>query len=442
MRDFYFFKLIMYPCNKIPTNTDAEGKRIDPKEKQLWITFGHVSELLDWNQKDYYLENPPKQPKNEIANYVEQNWILVPKRFPNLEEALKFVENWWEIIIRSEGPHENLISWLTASYKVNNEIIARWKKICEEEWKNINFQYNHYAKYQILWQIDTMTQTEFEENLKKLSQFQINLHCKLMKIDISEFMKGISYSYWEKIRWYNRTVIADSAIKWRYHIFTNEDWDNSFWSYLIIENGEVVLYDSASPDNIELAWNIDIVSFYEKIRNLDSFDRQDCPFIEMQTGYDGKNYFLQYHQTRQEWLSNFTLERDLEQWEFEAVFVRWATPKDWVIVETILAYPRNFFDIELTEEEASFDMITNFPFKEIMSRKRIVNFEIDNNYFFAKSAIWHINKSRIFKPGIFVLLPEEFMKLIDQKVGKLWRTAKIPIRVISDWKKAYVKLIE
>ena len=98
----------MYPCNKIPTNTDAEGKRIDPKEKQLWITFGHVSELLDWNQKDYYLENPPKQPKNEIANYVEQNWILVPKRFPNLEEALKFVENWWEIIIRSEGPHENL----------------------------------------------------------------------------------------------------------------------------------------------------------------------------------------------------------------------------------------------------------------------------------------------------------------------------------------------
>ncbi len=55
---------------------------------------------------DYYLKNPNKlmgQPKRTIADYVESQGILVPRRFENLKEARKSHK---AILLRSEHTQE------------------------------------------------------------------------------------------------------------------------------------------------------------------------------------------------------------------------------------------------------------------------------------------------------------------------------------------------
>jgi len=57
--------------------------------------------------QDYFLKHIPQQPKNGIADYVQQQGILVPRRFKDLTEALAFLEKeQGSIIIRSEHPQE------------------------------------------------------------------------------------------------------------------------------------------------------------------------------------------------------------------------------------------------------------------------------------------------------------------------------------------------
>ncbi|HUD44957.1 MAG TPA: hypothetical protein VMR41_05410 [Patescibacteria group bacterium] len=37
---------------------------------------------------DYYLLNPPGQPKHDIADYIEGNGVLVPRRYDTADDAL------------------------------------------------------------------------------------------------------------------------------------------------------------------------------------------------------------------------------------------------------------------------------------------------------------------------------------------------------------------
>jgi hypothetical protein len=62
----------------------------NPVEKQRGtdsVAPDKVTLLLEC--QDYYLAYPPKQPKKEIADYVESQGFLVPKRFKNLDDAIK-----------------------------------------------------------------------------------------------------------------------------------------------------------------------------------------------------------------------------------------------------------------------------------------------------------------------------------------------------------------
>ena len=75
---------------------------------------------------DIYLQNLEflqGQPKRTIADYVEENGILVPKRFNSLEEALG---TQLPFIMRSEGTFEyNGVSGLLESHIVSPLIIAK-----------------------------------------------------------------------------------------------------------------------------------------------------------------------------------------------------------------------------------------------------------------------------------------------------------------------------
>jgi len=396
---------------------------------------------------DFFVENPPRQPKFEIADYVESEGILVPTRFANLKEAL---ESGKEFIIRSEHPDEyNGASGLLESYTVNQSKMDRRKEICAEKGREINWEkiYNfdenetYIAELMIIQQMDELSQTEIENLLKKLSKIRIENYCSLLNLNIKEFENKISYSYWEKLDGYNRTIIADTAIEGRYHIFTHGE---RFRNYFIYENG-MSIFNGKTPLLTELNDKIlETIEFYEKIKCLPKFNKNHCPIVEFQS-VDGKDYFLQYHRTRDRQYSNFELTRPLEEGEFKAHFVRGVTDEKGETLNTSMYYPEDIFNIG--EEDASFDFNPNDIFSEIMNRKRICFFSLKSLHRMAmECSIGHFDKSKIFNPKLYVAINEEnipkglIKKLLDETDDKR-EPAKVTIRVISDGRKAYVKFL-
>ena len=100
-----------------------------------------------------------------------------------------------------------------------------------------------------------------------------------------------------------------------------------------MENGDIVL-NAPMKITSEMKESLDdVIELYETIRNIQKFDPNHCPIVEFQTDKYKNNYFLQYHRTRQMEHTTFILDRDLQEDEFEAVYVRGATPPEWLILD-------------------------------------------------------------------------------------------------------------
>jgi len=401
---------------------------------------------------DQFLENPPRQPKKEIAGYIEQNGVLVPERFQRLGHALEYVRSGGEIIVRSEHPQEyNGASGLLTSYSVDQKKINNGKQYCNEHGQVIDWEKLHRDKSlnvrwdiedQIFGQLETSSQEDFEENLRRLSEKYARHYCELTGLSFEDFYKKISYSYWKKVEGFNRSIIADSAIPNRYHIFTTNTGKFFSNNYLIIDNGEIILNTPTEMTEEMKSGVSSVISFYEKIRNLGKFDPNHCPIVEFQTDKKGDNYFLQYHRTRQVEPVNFVLDRDLEEDEFEAVYVRGATPEEGLVLNIAMYYP--VYKIA-DQEDGSFDFHYDFIFSEIMSRRRIANFKNYSLQKLASSCIdTHLPKSRLFNSRISVSIPKDKMPenlshSVYEKTRESNEPARIPIRIISDGRKAYIR---
>ena len=382
-------------------------------------------------EKDHFLRRPPLQPKAEVAKYVETKGILVPRRFDSLSSALRHVEEGKQIIIRSEHTQEYAgASGLLKSYILDSKTIAKGQALRVETGSDdIDWQTFDKRELTAQWKIrdrilsmaPSLPQADFEENLKRMSLWAVTEHCSLFGMDPRTFLDKTSFSYWEKLGGYNRSMVADSAIQGRYHIFTSGSGDYTFCNYSRIENNHVVMESgSKMPDELIQGFSKNIL-FYERIRRLKKFDPTHCPIIEFQT-VDTKDYFLQYHRTRNQELSRWRLERELEEGEFESMFVRGVTPPEGIIVNTA-AYYANKYAIE-NPEEASFDFHWYSIFSEIMSRKRVVNFDYGHPESIGVQACeGHMGKSKIFNPAIFVSisngkLPEELIEKLFQDTQK------------------------
>jgi|GEM_PF-6212305 len=79
----------------------TEQQTVSPQVEEVRT---EIRERLE--QKDQFLENPPLQPKKEIADMLESRGILVPRRFESLAEALEVIKQGREIVVRSEHPQE------------------------------------------------------------------------------------------------------------------------------------------------------------------------------------------------------------------------------------------------------------------------------------------------------------------------------------------------
>lgn len=329
-----------------------------------------------YGQFDYYLYNPPQQPKAEIADYVESQGVRVPQRFKTFELALASGK---DFILRSEHPDE-------------------------------------YAGAAGLRKSHVVTKERLEKD--KVNPARL----------ISALDPGASFSYWEYVPGFNRAVVADTAIEGRYHITTS--WmgtDRPLQSYVQLEKGVVTRRDGADYPADDFG---ELVEIYEKVRRLPRFDPNHCPIMEMQTR-EKKHYFLQYHRTRSVTPSTFTLTREPEADEVVAEFVRGATPPEG---ETLHFHVWPQFEpyTPVAFEEAGVDPPYASEFAEVMSRRRHL-VVIDSTW---KRVVTHLGghepRSSLFNPAISVVLP--LGKLISSP-GESEST----IRVISDGRKAYLK---
>ena len=129
---------------------------------------------------DFYIANPHElrgKPKATIADYVEQNGILVPKRFATFDEALRYG---LPIIARSEHTQD----YDGASGLLKSPVIAPEQGITDEGVKKEILKGERWRKY-----------------------------CALFGIGELQFETSVSVSYWEKIPGYNIGIIADLLIR-------------------------------------------------------------------------------------------------------------------------------------------------------------------------------------------------------------------------------------
>ena len=343
-----------------------------------------------------------------------------------------------------------------------------------------------------IWFLD---EKDILDAITLFSKWLFKWYAKRMWLSVDKVLWEQSYTFYEYIPGINHSVIADKDIPNRYYIISSSSdlkWYDysSYMDWLIIQDGKIVneawgYYVWDARDNSKEIQNRRIfdhkalIERYNMVRNLWKFDSNHCPVMEFQTPSDNSSpYFLQYHRLRDKTCTikdSFILDRELEQWEFESLYFRWVTPPEWLIIEAWFYYrwfnktrkdlENSKWDLEelrksiqewiypIHEEEASFDYHYDSIFSQIMSKKRLVNFgaNFDRNDPFGwevmKLCTGHASIATQFKSDLFITIPREIeRKLYDyEKIYDLCNALRAPyrvkIRVISDWKKCYIKPI-
>jgi hypothetical protein len=91
-----------------------------------------------------------------------------------------------------------------------------------------------------------------------------------------------------------------------------------------------------------------------------------------------------------------------------------------MICKTNFWYKNAGFGAEISDEEASFDLHTYFPFSEIMSRKRKVQFIEKDSYdtFISETMDNHLSKSKLFNPEVSVFVSREKMNKMFEDLDR------------------------
>lgn len=405
---------------------------------------------------DIFLQEPERlkgQPKNTIADLVAARGVLVPQRFANLDEALASGK---PIIARSEHAVEYAgPSGLFESFVITEEKIVEARQWFAE--KGVSPSVDNVLKLKrkdqkeyayiraVLAQIgDKKTPEIFAQMVEAQRHFYFpKSFSQLTGIEMRSLISGLSFSFWENLGGLNRTMVADSAVRERYHLFSTIKQEGRFFhNYSIYDNGDILI-DRVNRLTPEMRDDLPrIIDFYEEIRSVEGFDPNHCPLIEFQT-VNGENYFLQYHRTRDFEEAKHSLDREPRDGEVKASLVRGATAPEGLTVNTSCYYR----DFVLEDEEASLDLHLNLGFTELMARRRRVQFywgDAEEMAFnsFSKS---HLQRSTVFKPELFVafdaeaLLQDSEREILRYQTEKTGSPAGIPLHVVSDGRRAYVK---
>jgi len=396
---------------------------------------------------DLYVQNPQTllgQPKATIGNYVEQNGILVPRRFASLDEAL---DSGVPFIMRSEHQDEYAgAAGLLQSFVITKDEIEVGKRLVKEygdkEWSPTTLIHHSLKMARAFVKVEQAPQVEVERELAEIRKDEIDSYCRILNLDNEEFRQGISFSYWEYLGGFNRSIVVDSSVPGRYHIITLDTKTNNN-QYVCFEDGELTPASEKLPSILNKKIG-EVIEFYERIRHLGNFDPTHCPVVEFQT-VNGVNYFLQYHRTRDFSPSTFTISREREEDEFETDFVRGATPEEGIVSKVSYFYPK----LELKDVDGAYGFHTNSAFGEI--RSRMLNLQLFSNPFYHlihTSTQGHVTLSGLFNPRVSLRInslddfvsQEERLKVEKESI-RTGTPSTFSVRVISDGRRAYVKKV-
>ena len=211
----------------------------------------------------------------------------------------------------------------------------------------------------------------------------------------------------------------------------------------------------------------EFIETYEEIRHLKNFDPNHCPIMEFMT-IGNKNYFLQYHKTRDFEPSTFVLDRPRKKGEKPTWFVRGATSPEGMTVKTTIQYSALWTELSNIpnpqDEEGSFDFHYKNVFSDIMSRRRKLQIEVERHNL--KSAFikgidrGHLPAAKLFKPEVSIIMNERYRSYQRSEVKNWSNNLKnkfphhsgkdeilnqpnftIDLHVISDGRKAYISRV-
>ncbi|MBT3985040.1 hypothetical protein HOD38_03875 [archaeon] len=383
---------------------------------------------------DYYLEDPSRlegQPKRVVADYVESNGILIPRRFDSLAEARRSRRG---VFLRSEHEQDYAgVSGLGDSFSLSY------------------FSYRDGSPYRGVRSIDEAVEIYFrieDQHIKeddgdtwgKYVEF-----CELQGIPLDEFKAQFSFSLWEHLGGYNRAVVADSSVPNRWHIFTDDKRNHTILNYSIYD--EKLGLRDLSPRMWKLTTELDegvtsLIREYEKVRHLGRFDANHCPIIEFQT-IGQKNYFLQYFRTRDFKPANFVLDREPEEGEVEISFVRGATETSEGEVFHTLWSGAGKKDLTNVPDSLLHMFGRSYLGKLTLHKTKLQ--ALDN-----MGGLWgllqgvangHDGRMLVFSPELFIgLVGDEYAKITPDDFSYLLkRDQYLDLHVVSDGRRAFVK---
>lgn len=439
-----------------------------------------LDELIIRKRPDVIVTNRPRQPKNAGAFIVKRYGIATPGIFESFQEA---IVKGLPFIARSEHPSDHdglsgIIDSFTFSqieFNEAHELAADLTQTTESfferalvrntgmnhvDWRSLLIAYVLRQQSTQSSDVELKVQEVFRAQTKTGIRFFARVTGKTEK----EIEDQVSFSFWQYQEGMNRSIVADSAIPGRYHIFTRyfpeEEGKTAHLSWAVIEAGKVIRsYPSVYTD--ELLENLpQTIAFYEKIRNLPEFDPTMIPIVEFQTiEKEGsvQNSFLQYHQTREIAYSRHTLSRPLENGELEANFVRGATPPEGIDVEitwwdsgTLISLFSASEKVQLPEqEEGGLDYHPFYPVVEALARKRTVTLRTKNFEDLAELSRddSHFSMSTVFKSAVSVLIdfhslvPEADREIMEKKAEETGAPSRFRLHITSDGHRAVVKYL-
>ncbi len=358
---------------------------------------------------DYYTEDPARlqgKPKQTIADYVESQGILVPRRFASLNDALAFGDE--KVFVRSEHPDE----YAGPSGLFDSVTLAQFSSPYDD------------LRQQLL------DESSYIRCIKGLGESHIHPllpaeeYAELMGIDPQVYLNDFSYSFWEKIKGIRWRVVADSAIEDRFH-FTSKGTT----CHYIIDGDELT---NVLIEEKPLEWQ-PAIDMCKHIRSLPHFDEDHCPIIEGVIDGHGNHLFLQYHRCRDFEASTFRLD------EGNVYFARGATPPEGIDVD--IAFTSGIPKDPSDGKPLFLPHVSMFFAKDSQTEAHIRDREtylmIDEfpNHRLHHSCAGHANFSRLFKPKVSLLAQnfltgDEGVAIVEK--GKEDSYLSIPFHIVSD----------
>lgn len=374
------------------------------------------------SERDYWLQNPPLQPKRAIGDYFEAEGVDAAPRFDNPEDAAAYTGG---IVMRGEHPLE---------YAGPSDLLG-----------STRFQPGDYSAESL----DFSPEDWLNFNAPHLTAEKLTLLSAAYGYSKDEVIRDVSFSLWGLVDGMNRFMFADPANAGRYFVggIACEAQTlqlvrrfDAITSAGNVENFHQVA-QKAEPWPTAYGTPEELIEFYERIRNLDRFDSLHSPIIEVQSDpKEHRQQGLQYHRGRDANMSNFNGEK-VPKLALSADHVFGGTVPEGQDSECLVIY-----------EDGAIDQDRDLLELEILARSGMpVVLLVENvDDHFKRGVENHAPRSLWTKPPITLILQTEARK-VPEVLARSLKTRSIvagieapvaELHIVSDGKEASIDLAQ